>query len=314
MAGSEQDGIDAARADLFVGASVGADADRGDRRRRRTRRCARCCASMHAEVVSVTPDDHDVLVAFVSHVPQLAASTLMDVATAHEERAPRAAPARGGRFPRHDADRREPSGDLARHPRVEPRRGARARSTRTSRRSHARARPRRVGRSRRARRELLGRARGARRNLPVGAAVATDLVELRVPVPDRPGVIAEVTTLAGRLGVNVADFEIAHSLEGGAGVLVLVVAAVERRRVRGRAARARLPAPRARSCREPARPRSSSAARGRCAGGSALPGDKSISHRALIFAALADGAQRRSRTSRPAPTCARRGARSSSSA
>jgi prephenate dehydrogenase len=73
--------------------------------------------------------------------------------------------------------------------------------------------------------QLLDRARAARRSLPVGAAVATDLVELRVPVPDRPGVLAEVTTLAGRLGVNVADVEIAHSLEGGAGVVVLVVAA-----------------------------------------------------------------------------------------
>ena len=32
----------------------------------------------------MTPEDHDVLVSFVSHVPQLAASTLMDVATTHE--------------------------------------------------------------------------------------------------------------------------------------------------------------------------------------------------------------------------------------
>ncbi len=35
-------------------------------------------------MVAVTPEDHDVLVSFVSHVPQLAASTLMDVATTHE--------------------------------------------------------------------------------------------------------------------------------------------------------------------------------------------------------------------------------------
>jgi len=74
---------------------------------------------------------------------------------------------------------------------------------------------------------LLGRARAARRNLPVGISMATKLVELRVPVPDRPGVLSEVTTLAGRLGVNVADIEIAHSKEGGAGVLVLIVAAAE---------------------------------------------------------------------------------------
>jgi prephenate dehydrogenase len=74
---------------------------------------------------------------------------------------------------------------------------------------------------------LLERARLARRNLPVGASMATDLVELRVPVPDREGVIAEVTTLATHLGVNVADIEIAHSLEGKSGVIVLVVAATD---------------------------------------------------------------------------------------
>ncbi len=55
--------------------------------------------------------------------------------------------------------------------------------------------------------------------------MATKLVELRVVVPDTPGVLAEVTTLAGRLGVNVADVEIAHSTEGREGVLVLIVAA-----------------------------------------------------------------------------------------
>jgi prephenate dehydrogenase len=74
---------------------------------------------------------------------------------------------------------------------------------------------------------LLERARSARRNLPVGVTVAADLVELRVPVPDRPGVFAEVTTLAGRLGVNLVDFEVAHSLEGAAGVAVLVVGAAD---------------------------------------------------------------------------------------
>ena len=46
-----------------------------------------------------------------------------------------------------------------------------------------------------------------------------------MPVPDREGVLAEVTTLASRLGVNISDLEIAHSLEGGSGVLVLVIAA-----------------------------------------------------------------------------------------
>jgi prephenate dehydrogenase len=69
----------------------------------------------------------------------------------------------------------------------------------------------------------LDRARSARVNLPARVAAAEDLVEVRVPVPDRPGVLAEVTTLAGELDVNIFDLEIAHSAEGERGVLVLVV-------------------------------------------------------------------------------------------
>jgi prephenate dehydrogenase len=42
-------------------------------------------------------------------------------------------------------------------------------------------------------------------------------------VPDRPGVLAEVTTLASELDVNIADLEIAHSAEGTRGVVVLLV-------------------------------------------------------------------------------------------
>jgi hypothetical protein len=44
-----------------------------------------------------------------------------------------------------------------------------------------------------------------------------------VPVLDRPGVLAEVTTLLAEKGVNIYDLEIAHSAEGDRGVLVLVV-------------------------------------------------------------------------------------------
>ena len=42
-------------------------------------------------------------------------------------------------------------------------------------------------------------------------------------MPDRAGVLAEVTTLAAELGVNIADLEIAHSSEGDRGVLILLV-------------------------------------------------------------------------------------------
>ena len=46
---------------------------------------------------------------------------------------------------------------------------------------------------------------------------------MRIPVLDRTGAIAEVTVLAAELGINIVDLEIAHSVEGDRGVLVLVV-------------------------------------------------------------------------------------------
>jgi len=68
------------------------------------------------------------------------------------------------------------------------------------------------------------RSGAAPHNVPARSGVAGGpLVELAMPVPDRPGVLAEVTTLAGHQGVNIADLEITHSAQGG--VLVMVVPA-----------------------------------------------------------------------------------------
>jgi prephenate dehydrogenase len=222
MAGSEQDGVDGARADLFVGATWVLTPTVASEERVYTALHA-FVRSLGADVVTVTPEHHDVLVALVSHVPQLAASTLMDVATEHEEEHRTLLRLAAGGF-------RDMTRIAAGHPAIWPdilaaNRDAVLDALDAYLTALARARMLVAGDDRDGLLALLQRARAARRSLPVGAALATDLVELRVPVPDRPGVLAEVTTLAGRLGVNVADVEIAHSLEGGAGVVVLVVAA-----------------------------------------------------------------------------------------
>ena len=73
--------------------------------------------------------------------------------------------------------------------------------------------------------KALEHARAARVNLPTRVSHDVALVEMRIPVPDRPGVLAEITTLLGELDVNIEDLEIAHSVEGERGVLVLVVQA-----------------------------------------------------------------------------------------
>jgi prephenate dehydrogenase len=51
----------------------------------------------------------------------------------------------------------------------------------------------------------------------------SELTELRIPIPDRPGAAAEVFTLAAELGVNIASFEVVHSVEGRRGVAVVLV-------------------------------------------------------------------------------------------
>jgi prephenate dehydrogenase len=72
--------------------------------------------------------------------------------------------------------------------------------------------------------ETLGRAAAARRAMSVTTPDPEELVEVRIPVPDRPQVIAEITTMAAELGINIVDLEIAHSLDGNnLGVLVMVV-------------------------------------------------------------------------------------------
>jgi prephenate dehydrogenase len=71
--------------------------------------------------------------------------------------------------------------------------------------------------------ERLERARTARMNLPPKYGRPDGLVELRIPIPDRPGALAEITTTATELDVNISDLEIAHSSEGGGGVLIVLV-------------------------------------------------------------------------------------------
>jgi prephenate dehydrogenase len=221
MAGSEQEGLAGASADLFVGATwVLTPTPRTDPGVFAEVRS--WVSAFGAEAIAVAPELHDALVAVVSHVPQLAASTLMNVANrGNDEHAVLLRLAAGG-F-------RDMTRIASSHPAIWPdiclaNRDAIVDALDTYLDELTRVRSIVVDGDRDALLTVLADARVARRNLPTGLPVEESLVELRVPVPDREGVIAEVTTLAARYGINIADLEIAHSLEGRAGVLVLVVA------------------------------------------------------------------------------------------
>lgn len=222
MAGSEQVGLDGADAELFVGATwvltptATTDADAYGKVRQ-------VVASLGAEVVSLSPEEHDTLVAVVSHVPHLAAATLMNIADRASDKHAALLRLAAGGF-------RDMTRVAAGHPGIWPDVCAANADaivlTLDELVAELSATRDRVASGDRAwLLEVLQNAAVARRSLPKAAVRPERLAEVRVPVPDRPGVLAEITTVAGALGVNISDFEIAHSSEGERGVVVLVVEA-----------------------------------------------------------------------------------------
>ncbi|MHB1536365.1 MAG: prephenate dehydrogenase/arogenate dehydrogenase family protein [Acidimicrobiales bacterium] len=220
MAGSEQEGIGGADGDLFQGATwVLTPSESTEPAAFATVRAV--VDSLGASVVAVPPRRHDQLVAMVSHVPHLTAATLMNLASdAASEHATLLQLAAGG-F-------RDMTRIAAGHPGIWPdvcvenRTGILAvLDSLLARLAEMRQVIDSADRDRLI--DLLERARVARVNLPTGGVAERRTAELRVPVPDRPGVLAEVATVLGELGVTLSDFEVAHSVEGDRGVLVLVI-------------------------------------------------------------------------------------------
>jgi prephenate dehydrogenase len=227
MAGSEQEGVDGARADLFQGAVwvLTPTATTNDAAHTLVRSVV---SSFGAQVVELSPARHDALVAVVSHVPHLTAATLMTLAAegAEEHRAMLRLAAGGFRDMTRIA-----SGSPAIWPDIcEENRDAIVAALDELTTALQKMRDVVAAGDRASLLDVLEKARAGRVNLPARIASMAEMAEVRVPVPDREGVLAEVTTLASALGVSIADIEIVHSLEGDAGVIVLLVPidAVER--------------------------------------------------------------------------------------
>jgi len=220
MAGSELDGFDGADATLFEGAvwvltptPTTADATFSQ--------VAAVVAELGADVVALPADRHDQVVAVISHVPHLAAATLMGLASDRaEEHAALLRLAAGG-F-------RDMTRIASGHPSIWLDICAENRPAILSALdgligglSSMRDVVDRDDRD--ALFDRLQHAREARTNLPNRVNQPSELAEVRIPIPDRPGAAAEVFTLAAELGVNIASFEVVHSVEGNRGVAVVLV-------------------------------------------------------------------------------------------
>ena len=130
--------------------------------------------------------------------------------------------------------------------------------------------------------------------------------ELRLTVPNRPGIVAQVALALGKAGVNIVDMALAPAPDMRSGAMTLWIAGDEQAARADRAdRRAGLPASPSSEL-----PRRFEPVAARCAATTRRPPDKSISHRAALFAR--DGRRagaRRATTSTP-PTRARRWTRS----
>ena len=231
MAGSEQEGVEGADADLFEGATwVLTPTEATDPAA--YARLQEVVSSLGASVVAIPPDRHDALVAVVSHVPHLTAAALMTIAASRSEAHATLLRLAAGGF-------RDMTRIAAGHPGIWPDICAENRDAIVEALDELLGTLRGVrdtvaAADRAALLHLLEAARTARVNLPARAVSRADeMAEMRVPVPDRPGVLAEVTTLAGELGVNIYDIEIAHSAEGDRGVLLIVIDAKDTDLLRG---------------------------------------------------------------------------------
>ena len=220
MAGSELDGLDGADGTMFEGAiwvltptATTADTTFSA--------VAAVVNELGAEVIALPPDRHDQVVAVISHVPHLAAATLMGLASERaEEHAALLRLAAGG-F-------RDMTRIASGHPAIWLDICAENRTAILSALDGLIAGLQEMrgvvsADDRVALHRLLQRARDARANLPSRVNQPDELAEVRIPILDRTGSAAEIFTLAAELGVNIANFEVVHSLEGNRGIAVVLV-------------------------------------------------------------------------------------------
>jgi len=218
MAGSEHSGPGAGDSGLFTGATwvLTPTAETGDAT---LARAGDLASGLGARVLVLRPEEHDDIVGLVSHLPQLVASVLADVAAeavGTEREAVMAVAGPGFR----DTTRIAASDPALWLDIVD---GNRA-SILTALQLYARRLDELVDAIARsdlgALETVLRRASAARRQLlPKGIAEPTS--DVRVPLRDRPGEIARIAGALGSAGINIEDLVMRHATAADRGALIV---------------------------------------------------------------------------------------------
>lgn len=220
MTGSEKSGIGAARDDMFNGINWILCPDESTVPES-FQKLYELITGVSARVISLKREEHDEAIAIVSHVPHMVASSLMQLANRHADDSRALMRLAAGGFK--DSTRiaaGSPSlwcgiafdNAEALRAGLEEMRGIIG--------SFAEALEKG---DRQAFTKMLADAADARRALPAAWVPSTeDLLEVRIPMTDRKGVVAEVTTIASSVGCNIQSIEIDHVTESSA-VLSLIL-------------------------------------------------------------------------------------------
>lgn len=214
MSGSENNGIDGARSDLFEGSNW-ILCPNAETIPEHYQALHELICGLSARVVSIKREDHDRTVAIVSHVPHLVASALVHLASNHADESQSVMRLAAGGF-------KDTTRIAAGSPKlwcgiafdnaealVE---GLEEMASILGSFEEALRTEDRAGFT-----ELLGAAAETRRSLPSAWIPSSErLIEVRIPMVNKTGVVAEVTTIASSVGCNIQSIEIDHLSEGNA--------------------------------------------------------------------------------------------------
>lgn len=221
MAGSERTGPDAASASLIDAAvwvltpSVRSEPAEVDRLRAWVGR-------LGAHPVVMDAETHDRVVATVSHLPQVVSTALMGLATREQEGVPETLMLAAGGF--RDLTRLAASNPELWAGILRANRDQLARAIDLFISDLASIRDHLADPDGDALESILGAATMARLALAARPKVRAGVAILQIPVPDRPGALAELTVAMSERGVNIEDLQILHAPEGGRGTVHLTVA------------------------------------------------------------------------------------------
>ena len=223
LAGAETSGVAHARADLFDGATWYLT-PRADASGEHYERLHRLVSALGAVPTAIGHDEHDRVMAAVSHLPHLLANVL--VGQAHAALGGDTMPATGGSF-------RDATRVAGANPPLWAQIYADNADALGAQLDQVLATLTDV-------RARLGdlsswqeQAAQRRRALLEAEAQGGPLAELRVLVPNRPGIVADIALTLGRAGVNIADMSLAPTTDLRAGTVTLWVSVADAERTAG---------------------------------------------------------------------------------